>query len=228
VRYISDVELEAIYKRNDWAAVRGYELPAGVDLAVFDFGVNSGPSRSIRSLQKVLGVTIDGHIGPATLAAVGCHDPRDLIEQLQDERRRFVRQIRHYPYFKNGWERRITEIEERAHVMASGILKTPLHGIEAPAEVAAGRATETPPTSMAQSTTGQAATAAGTGGSAQMGMDAAAALQKVTEGGVKPFAWGPFLIDLATKPSFWIGVLVVASAAYVWIERRRKMQLGTP
>ena len=40
------------------------ELSAGLDLAVFDFGVNAGPDGAVKSLQKIVGVTADGSIGP--------------------------------------------------------------------------------------------------------------------------------------------------------------------
>ena len=42
---IAKDEIEAIYRANYWAVVRADELPAGLDLAVFDFAVNSGPTR---------------------------------------------------------------------------------------------------------------------------------------------------------------------------------------
>ena len=66
VREIADHELRDIYRRSYWDQVRGDELPPGVDLAVFDFAVNSGPARAAKYLQRVLGVKVDGHIGPAT------------------------------------------------------------------------------------------------------------------------------------------------------------------
>src|SRR6516165_7677378 len=53
-------------------------LPPGVDLSVFDMGVNAGIWRSVRLLQQALGFTgeeMDGSIGPETLAAAGVlHD----------------------------------------------------------------------------------------------------------------------------------------------------------
>jgi lysozyme family protein len=79
VRLIEDGELQAIYRANYWALVRGDELPAGVDLAVFDAGVNCGPGTAVRMLQQALGggLKADGHIGPATMAAVARTYPED-------------------------------------------------------------------------------------------------------------------------------------------------------
>ncbi|WP_234834467.1 hypothetical protein [Sinorhizobium meliloti] len=41
-----------------------------LDYAVFDFGLNSGACRTVKTLQKVVGVRKDGHVGEQTLAAV--------------------------------------------------------------------------------------------------------------------------------------------------------------
>jgi len=55
-------------------------LPVGVDLSVFDYGVNSGPSRSAKDLQHVVGAKVDGVIGAATIAAVKAVSPRPVIK----------------------------------------------------------------------------------------------------------------------------------------------------
>ena len=44
-------------------------MPPGLDLAVFDLAVHSGPLRAVRLLQAVLGVEADGIVGPVTLGA---------------------------------------------------------------------------------------------------------------------------------------------------------------
>ena len=40
---VSDVA--PIYKKNYWNRVKGDQLPSGLDLCVFDFGVNAGTGR---------------------------------------------------------------------------------------------------------------------------------------------------------------------------------------
>src|SRR5690606_8907906 len=69
LKKITDAEVSAIYRKNYWDAVKADQLPSGLDYAVFDFAVNSGPSRAAKCLQETLGVTVDGKIGPRTLAA---------------------------------------------------------------------------------------------------------------------------------------------------------------
>jgi len=167
VRKITDAELNAIYRENYWQLVRGDELPVGLDLCVFDYGVNSGPFRSVSHLQEVLGVNIDGHMGPVTLAAANAADPVDTVKKLCARRRKFVRQIKSYPTFGKGWNRRIDGIEQIACAMCDEPAKAVPIGPIADADMQSetqGRATEvkqpmSPATKMAI-----AGTASGTAG----------------------------------------------------------------
>jgi lysozyme family protein len=68
VRNITDADVAAIYRRDYWDAIKGDDLPAGVDYCIFDFAVNSGINRASRYLQRAVGAGEDGAIGPATLA----------------------------------------------------------------------------------------------------------------------------------------------------------------
>lgn len=120
VRNITDDEVEAIYRENYWRLVRGDELPPGVDLAVFDFGVNSGPSRSIRYLQTVLKVKADGIIGPITIKAATDADSLETVKALMAARRKFLNQIPYKQYFIKGWMRRCDGVEQ-ACIEACGL-----------------------------------------------------------------------------------------------------------
>lgn len=127
VRNIEEHELQAIYRENYWQLVRGDELPVGVDLCVFDYGVNSGPSRSISHLQEVLGIKVDGNMGPVTLDAVNAADPVEIVNKLCARRRKFVRQIKTYHVFGKGWNRRIDGVEQVACAMCDlPIKETPV------------------------------------------------------------------------------------------------------
>lgn len=107
------------YRRQYWDAVLGAELPSGVDYAVFDFAVNSGPYRAATYLQRIVGAVQDGKIGPATLKAVRARKPDVLAAQLCDARLAFVRGLRTWPVFGKGWGRRIAEVRAVSQRMAS-------------------------------------------------------------------------------------------------------------
>ena len=107
VKAIAADEVAAIYRAQYWDAVRGDDLPAGLDYAVFDFAVNSGPARAIHYLQANLGVTADGHIGLVTLGAAARAKPRQVIDDLCDSRLAFLKKLKTFPTFGKGWTRRV-------------------------------------------------------------------------------------------------------------------------
>jgi|TARA_R110000824_G_scaffold5594_2_gene25787 lysozyme family protein len=103
-----------IYKENYWDRVRGDELPSGVDWSVFDWGVNSGTSRSAKALQRIVGVEQDGGIGPMTLQAVAEMEEAEIIEQMHYVREKFYRSLSTFDTFGKGWLRRNDETKEQA------------------------------------------------------------------------------------------------------------------
>jgi lysozyme family protein len=120
VKALKVEEAAEIYRSNYWNALNCSALPAGVDLIVFDFGVNAGPSRSAKLLQKAVGANQDGSIGPATLAAVTASLPADIIQSMTAGRLDFYRGLPGWETFKNGWTRRTNDIAKAALAMALG------------------------------------------------------------------------------------------------------------
>lgn len=107
VKFLTRPELEAIYKKQYWDLMQGDLLPIGVDLAVFDYAVNSGTGRSAKALQKVLGTKQDGQIGQMTLKRIEEISPDILATAICEERLRFVKSLRTWSTFGKGWQRRI-------------------------------------------------------------------------------------------------------------------------
>ena len=141
VRAMTVDEAKAIYRGQYWDAQRCDELPAGVDYAVFDYGVNSGIGRSVKVLQQCLGVAMDGKIGPATLAAAAAADAEALIAEICDKRLRFLQSLRTWPVFGKGWARRVAEVKSAALAMAATAKPAPVAATPVvPASHAAGLA----------------------------------------------------------------------------------------
>ena len=69
VRLITAFEVREIYKQNYWLVASCDLLPPHLALCHFDWAVNSGTTRAIKTLQQVVGVTTDGIIGPLTKQA---------------------------------------------------------------------------------------------------------------------------------------------------------------
>lgn len=118
VRAITPDEVADIYKRQYWDTVMCDDLPSGLDYAVFDYAVNSGPRRAAQDLQRELGVTVDGIVGQMTLAAVSKVDVFDLIERLCDRRMKFLRGLKHWSTFGKGWSNRVEDVRRFALDMA--------------------------------------------------------------------------------------------------------------
>lgn len=110
VKALTLKEAEEIYRRSYWTQSGGDLLPAGLDYAAFDFGVNSGPARAVKSLQKVVGVAQDGIVGGQTLAAVERYPGglQAVIRAYCDERMRFLRGLKTWGSFGRGWAIRVT------------------------------------------------------------------------------------------------------------------------
>lgn len=113
VKALTLAEAEQIYRKSYWTQSGGDLLPAGLDYAAFDYGVNSGPARAVKSLQKVVGVTQDGIVGGQTVAAVGRYPGgvQALIRAYCDERMRFLRSLggaQGWSANGRGWTRRVT------------------------------------------------------------------------------------------------------------------------
>jgi lysozyme family protein len=120
VRALGVEEAAAIYRARYWDPLRCGEMPAGVDLMVFDFGVNAGPARSARLLQQAVGAVPDGAIGSATLAKVTAADPRQVIGQLAQARLAYYRALPTFGAFGRGWTSRVADVQQKALRMAGG------------------------------------------------------------------------------------------------------------
>ena len=119
MRALTPAKVAPFYRDKYWNAVRADELPSGVDYAVFDYAVNSGPIRAIRSLQHSLAIPTDGLIGPRTLKAAGMSAPSIVIDNLCRERIEFLYRLATFKTFGRGWIRRVNEVEIEAKELAA-------------------------------------------------------------------------------------------------------------
>ena len=114
-------DVEPIYKENYWNKIKGDDLPDGLDLCVFDFGVNAGPGRAAKFLQKMIGTTVDGGIGPMTLKAVNEYVDengiKETITNYQNMRQEYYEGLSTFDTFGGGWTRRVKETTHEAESM---------------------------------------------------------------------------------------------------------------
>ena len=114
-------DVEPIYKKNYWDRVKGDHLPAGLDLCVFDFGVNAGTGRAAKYLQTLIGTVADGGIGPNTLKTLDSYIQKNGVENTiksyQADRQKFYESLDTFATFGKGWTRRVDETTEMALAM---------------------------------------------------------------------------------------------------------------
>jgi len=114
IRNIPDDHVALIYRERYWDKIRADEIPSGPNWSMMDFAVNSGPSRSIRTVQAIVGAAADGIIGPQTLDMIEDQDPADLIDQIHDRRQIFYESLSTFDTFGRGWSRRNDETRQQA------------------------------------------------------------------------------------------------------------------
>jgi lysozyme family protein len=117
MRGLTPEKVEPLYKKKYWDAVRGDELPPGISYLCFDFAVNAGAGRSIKTLQTAVGVTPDGGFGPMTMAAVQAVDPVELIERFSQAKEDFYRSLTTFATFGKGWLNRVADVKVKASAM---------------------------------------------------------------------------------------------------------------
>lgn len=113
-------ERDEIYLVDYWRAlgVGGDLLMAGLDYAVFDYGVNSGTGRSGLVLRRVLGLPPGKIIDASVVAKVRAGDIHTIIDRYVDEREAFLMSLRTCQYFCTGWLKRTASVRHIAHAMA--------------------------------------------------------------------------------------------------------------
>lgn len=112
---------EPVYRAIYWDAIRGDDLPRGLDLVVFDHAVNAGPKHAVVLLQGLVGALEDGQLGPVTLdriARAGRVEP--LIARYTEARIAYYRSLSVWWKYGKGWSRRARVASARALGLLSG------------------------------------------------------------------------------------------------------------
>ena len=113
----NDDEIASIYHSEYWLPLCDL-LPMGIDYLYFDMAVNAGPYKAAILLQRALGVTADGRIGPVTREAIKSANPKTLISAFSNAKADFYRSL-HQPKFIKGWLNRVAEVQSNATKMVT-------------------------------------------------------------------------------------------------------------
>ena len=114
-------QVKPFYRAMYWDKVKGDDLPAGVDYAVFDFAVNAGVARAAKFLQRAVGAVDDGVIGSGTLSLVEKTHPTILLDNFAEQKERFYNGLAvinpSQQKFLKGWMARVNQVQDIAESM---------------------------------------------------------------------------------------------------------------
>ena len=125
MRSLTREDVTPFYKQMYWDAVRADDLPSGLDLQLFDFGINAGTHRAMRKLQEMVGSGADGIYGPNTAAAIASYIKErgiaSAVVHYTDKREDHYRSLSTFSTFGRGWLNRNREVTEDAMELIYGL-----------------------------------------------------------------------------------------------------------
>lgn len=101
-----------LYYRDYWAKCKCDKLPDCLSVAVFDYAFNSGITKAIKDLQKVLGVVVDGKIGNQTIGASYSKPLKVTLFRYFEERMNFLTGLANFKKYGKGWTARVNNIKK--------------------------------------------------------------------------------------------------------------------
>ena len=115
VRNLSRNEAGHIYRKNYWNKVNGDnvdDISPAIAYVLMDCAVNRGTSRAAKTLQKCLGVKVDGDIGNKTITALErCLNRHSLLAKFLARRMfNYGNLTSLFRTFGLGWARRLMRV----------------------------------------------------------------------------------------------------------------------
>lgn len=105
LKAISMADLQAIYRDGYWAPIGGDNLPAGVDLAAFDYAVNSGPGEAKKAIAA---------------ASANSMTSVERVKAICARRLSLLHSLKTWAVFGKGWGARVAEVQALGIKWAAG------------------------------------------------------------------------------------------------------------
>jgi lysozyme family protein len=113
-------EASDLYRALFWNAVKGDDLPGGIDVYAAVFAVLSGPRRAAKVMQQTLGLPaddIDGYVGPVTIQAARAVAPLPLLDDYHEAHVAYLRTLPEWPRWGGEWTTRCERIRRKAEAL---------------------------------------------------------------------------------------------------------------
>ena len=98
-----------IYRRDYWGPAGCDAVPDAAKFQVFDMAVNSGVRQTIKTVQRAVGESEDGVLGPHTLQALQSMPAARFVARFNATRLAFMAGLPTWPTFGRGWALRIAD-----------------------------------------------------------------------------------------------------------------------
>lgn len=98
-----------IYRRDYWGPAGCDAVPEAAKLPLFDAAVNSGVKQAIKLLQRAVGESPDGILGPRTLLAVQSMPAPRLVARFAGQRLALLASLPTWPTYSRGWTLRVVD-----------------------------------------------------------------------------------------------------------------------
>lgn len=115
LRHMTKEEWRDIFTEHSWNPWQADKIASQrVANICVEWSWMSGARTAIKKVQKLLGVTADGIVGPKTLAAINGHSGDALFGQIKELRKKFyygiVKQDPTQQIFLKGWLNRLEDL----------------------------------------------------------------------------------------------------------------------
>lgn len=114
LKRMSSAEWREIFKTLYWDRWRGDDIRSQSVANILVDWIWASGVWGIKIPQRLLGVAVDGVVGPATLDALNAHDPQKVFDTVMSARVQFIDDIcRRTPTnerFRRGWMNRLNDI----------------------------------------------------------------------------------------------------------------------
>lgn len=115
LKNLTKEEWTEILKTMYWDRWKADEIKSQSVADILVDWVWASGAHGIKIPQRLLGVKVDGIVGPKTIAAVNAKNPRELFDMIKIARFDFIEDICHQRptnnKFKRGWMNRINDIK---------------------------------------------------------------------------------------------------------------------
>lgn len=116
LKNMTEYEWNRIFMKGFWNKAIGEQIISqGVANMIVDWGWHSGMKTSIKAVQKILGCTQDGIMGPITMGFINRSNPTELYNKLYDARKKFYENLvikkPQMHVFLKGWMNRLNDLK---------------------------------------------------------------------------------------------------------------------